>query len=117
MADLLALPGRPGAEHRGRPHRRRSTVSERPSIRDLWPDPPANLVQRLEHFMDQWRNVPDDYVILYTTIGVYDQPTGILMGDIRTLYGRERLGVDTVVYGSAADVTHEHSCGLIIDPD
>jgi hypothetical protein len=42
-------------------------------------------------------------VILFTTIGVYDQPTGILMGDIRTLYGRERLGVDTVVYGSAAD--------------
>lgn len=78
-------------------------MSEQPTIRELWPEPPKNQAERFEHFMDQWRDVADDHVILFATIGVYEQPTGILMGDLRALYQRARLDVDAVVYGSAAE--------------
>lgn len=72
------------------------------SIRDLWPRPPRNRAERIKHFLDQWIDVPDDYVILYATIGVYDQPTGILMKDIRELYGLDRLSAETVSGDSPA---------------
>lgn len=61
---------------------------------------PKNRAERIKEFLDQWRGVPDDYVILYSTIGVYDQPTGILMGDIREMHGivskLDRLSAETV---------------------
>lgn len=77
-----------------------------PSIRDQWPEPPRNRMDRLRHFMDQWRDFPDDALVIFTTIGVYDQPTGVAMGDLRYLVDLadrlDRLSAETVSADSPA---------------
>jgi hypothetical protein len=74
-------------------------------IRELWPDPPETLRDRLQHFTDNWPDVPDATVVVMATSGVYGVGvlTGLTMGDIRTLAGREALGPETVVYGPEAE--------------
>lgn len=74
-------------------------------ITDLWPEPPTTMLDRLKHVLDIWANYPDDHIIVLGTAETYGPGvwTGLTMGDLRTLYGRERLGAETAVYGSAAD--------------
>lgn len=74
-------------------------------IRDLWPDPPDSLRDRLQHFVDCWPHVPDSTVVVMATSGVYGTGvmTGLTMGDIRTLASREALGPETVAYGPEAE--------------
>lgn len=74
-------------------------------IRELWPDPPQTLRERLEHFVDSWPQVPDATVVVMATSGVYGTGvlTGLTMGDIRTLAQREALGAETVAYGPEAE--------------
>ncbi len=74
-------------------------------ITDVWPEPPATMIERLRHVLDVWSDYPDEFIILIATSEVYGPHvrTGITIGDLRTLYGREKLGADTVIYGSAAD--------------
>lgn len=74
-------------------------------ITDLWPDPPVGMVQRLKHVLDVLAVYPDDHTVIIGTAEVYGPGvwTGLTVGDLRTLYGRETLGAETVVYGSAAD--------------
>jgi len=74
-------------------------------IRDLWPDPPDSLRDRLQHFVDCWPDVPDPTVVVLATSGVYGTglTTGLTMGDIRTLAARESLGPETVAYGPEAE--------------
>lgn len=74
-------------------------------ITDRWPDPPANMMERLKHVLDVLEAYPDDHIAIIGTAEVYAPGvwTGLTVGDLRTLYGRERLGAETVVYGSAAD--------------
>ena len=72
-------------------------------ITDIWPRPPTNLADRLKHVLDIWDDHPDDFIILIATSEVYGRHirTGITLGDLRELYGRERLGADTVLYGGS----------------
>lgn len=74
-------------------------------IRELWPDPPESLRDRLQHFVDNWPGVPEQTVVVMATSGVYGIGvlTGITMGDIRTLASREAMGPDTVMYGPDAE--------------
>jgi len=74
-------------------------------IRELWPDPPESLAERLQHFVDNWPQVPDSTVVVMATSGVYGVGvmTGLTMGDIRTLAAREALGPETVAYGARAE--------------
>lgn len=74
-------------------------------IRKLWPDPPQNLAERLQHFVDNWPQVPGSTVVVMATSGVYGigVMTGLTMDDIRTLAAREVLGPETVAYGSQAE--------------
>lgn len=74
-------------------------------ITDRWPDPPTTMIQRLRHVLDVLEIYPDDHIVIIGTAEVYGPGvwTGLTVGDLRTLYGRERLGADTVLYGSAAD--------------
>jgi hypothetical protein len=74
-------------------------------IKDLWPDPPESLRERLEHFVDSWPDVPDQTVVVMATSGVYGIGvlTGLTMGDIRTLASREAQPAETVVYGPEAE--------------
>jgi hypothetical protein len=78
-------------------------VSERRynNITDLWPRPPATMIQRLQHTLDVWGDYPDDFVILIATQEVYGPhvTTGLTIGDLRELFRRENLGADTVLRG------------------
>jgi hypothetical protein len=62
-------------------------------------------MDRLRQTIDVWGDYPDDFVIVIATIEVYGShvSTGLTVGDLKELYCRERLGTDTVMYGSAAD--------------
>jgi hypothetical protein len=71
-------------------------------IRERWPDPPRTRQERLRLFLEQWSHVPNNCVILHSTVGVYDQPTGILMQDVRELYNLEQLSAETVSGDSPA---------------
>lgn len=76
------------------------------NIRDLWPEPPGNMIERLRHTLDIWDDYPDDFVILIATNEVYGPHvvTGTTIGDLKELYNRlDNPGSDTVIYGSAAD--------------
>jgi hypothetical protein len=75
------------------------------NIKDIWPVPPTTMIDRLRQVLDVWGDYPDDFIILIATIEVYGPhiSTGLTVGDLKELYGRERLGADTVMYGSAAD--------------
>jgi hypothetical protein len=74
-------------------------------IRELWPDPPETLTDRLQHFVDSWPSVPDSTVVVMATSGVYGVGvmTGLTMGDIRTLAGDLAMGPETVAYGERAE--------------
>jgi hypothetical protein len=84
-------------------------------VTDLWPEPPRNMIERLKHVLDIWSDYPDNFIIVLGTAEAYGPGvwTGLTMGDLRTLYGREKLGADTVVYGSAADRLAERLRGDI----
>lgn len=64
----------------------RETLSE-------WPEPPATRLERLEHTVDIWSEVPDEKIILIATSGIYGKnvQTGITMGDLREMTKLERL--------------------------
>lgn len=74
------------------------------SITDLWPNPPRGRHQRIKHFLDMFDDLPDDFMILLTTAGVYGRHirTGVSMGDLRQLYNLECLSTETVS-GSPAE--------------
>lgn len=82
----------------------RSRMQGSNDIRDLWPDPPKGLQDRLFHFVDSWPEVDDEQIVLMASVGVYGRGavTGLTMGDIRTLANREALGSETVAYGPQA---------------
>lgn len=77
------------------------------NIRDLWPEPPGSMTERLRHTLDVWADYPEDYVILIATSEVYGPHvvTGLTIGDLRELF--RRMGDDppagTVIYGSQAE--------------
>lgn len=79
-------------------------MAEYEKITDIWPRPPTNLADRLKHVLDIWDDHPDDFIILIATSEVYGRHvrTGVTLGDLRELYGRERLGAETVLYGGSA---------------
>lgn len=74
-------------------------------IRELWPEPPRDLKERLQHFLDCYPDVPDQTVVLMSTASVYGRGamTGLTMGDMRTLAGQQSAGAETVVYGPDAE--------------
>jgi hypothetical protein len=41
-------------------------------------------------------------MIVFATVGVYDQPTGILMRDLREMYNLERLSEETMSGGDTS---------------
>jgi len=67
-------------------------------IADLWPNPPVGRTQRIKHFLDVFNDLPDDYLILVSTLEVYGRHvrTGISMGDLRQLHNLESLSTETV---------------------
>lgn len=75
-------------------------------IRDLWPEPPGTMHERLRHTMDVWADYPDDFVILIATSEVYGPHvvTGVTIGDLREVLRRmgEDPSASTVLYGDAA---------------
>ncbi len=75
------------------------------AIRELWPDAPDTLKDKLFHFLDCYPEVPNTAVVLMATSNVYGRGviTGLTMGDIRALAQREALGAETVVYGPQAE--------------
>lgn len=74
-------------------------------IREMWPEPPKTLKDKLFHFLDSYPEVSDGAVVLMATSNVYGRGviTGLTMGDIRALAHREALGAETVVYGPQAE--------------
>jgi hypothetical protein len=75
-------------------------------IRDVWPNPPDGLMERLRHTLDVWADYPEDYIILIATSEVYGPhvQTGLTIGDLKALYERTRdPGPHTVLYGDAAE--------------
>lgn len=86
------------------------------SIRDLWPEPPGDLFERLRHTLDVWEDYPDDYIVLIATSEVYGPhvQTGLTIGDLKDLYRRSgNPGPDTVLFGSAAERLAERLRGDI----
>jgi hypothetical protein len=68
------------------------------SIKDLWPEPPATTPDRVKHFLDMFDDLPDNFMILLTTAGVYGRHvrTGVSLGDLRKLYERAYARTETV---------------------
>jgi len=73
-------------------------------IIDLWPEPPVSMVDRLKQTLDVWDDYPDDFIVLIATSEVYGPNirTGLTIGDLRKIHGRECLSDETVAYGSQA---------------
>lgn len=54
-------------------------------VRAKHPDPGATPLDHLRHTLSVFANQPDNFVVLLATSGIYEQPTGLTLGDLRAL--------------------------------